>query len=155
MIWCIKTYIYTIHYVKPIGQLLFKKHFQKVDQHAGGKWLIHDTKGRNMEYADGRISFTCDAMLLNIMMFTMWLAHDWHGACCIKFLTKTSKQYTWKLNICGHTMTLPKLVIWQKVLYRTSCHWYPIIGICNQLYTPQHIHMVLSCLHLLWLNCSL
>ena len=50
MIWCIKTYI--IAYVKiqkikiynpvcqtysPIGVL------QKVDQHAGGKWLIHDT----------------------------------------------------------------------------------------------------------------
>ena len=27
----------TIHYVKPI---------QKMDQHAGGKWLIHDTKRR-------------------------------------------------------------------------------------------------------------
>ena len=23
-----------------------KIYFQKVDQHAGGKWLIHDTKGR-------------------------------------------------------------------------------------------------------------
>ena len=23
-----------------------KVDFQKVDQHAGGKWLIHDTKGR-------------------------------------------------------------------------------------------------------------
>ena len=22
--------------------------FQKVDQHAGGKWLIHDTKRRNV-----------------------------------------------------------------------------------------------------------
>ena len=54
MIWCIKTYIIayvkiqkneTIHYVKPTAQLLFKKiNFQKVDQHAGGKWLIHETK---------------------------------------------------------------------------------------------------------------
>ena len=35
---------YTIHYVKPTAQLLFKIDFQKVDQHAGGKWLIHDTK---------------------------------------------------------------------------------------------------------------
>ena len=24
----------------------FKNDFQKVDQHAGGKWLIHDTKRR-------------------------------------------------------------------------------------------------------------
>ena len=24
----------------------FKIYFQKVDQHAGGKWLIHDTKHR-------------------------------------------------------------------------------------------------------------
>ena len=36
----------TIHYVKPTAQLLFKIDFQKVDQHAGGKWLIHDTKRR-------------------------------------------------------------------------------------------------------------
>ena len=55
MIWCIKTYI--IAYVKtpkkkdslsimsnlqPNCCLEFD--FQKVDQHAGGKWLIHDTK---------------------------------------------------------------------------------------------------------------
>ena len=55
MIWCIKTYIiayvkthkrYIIHYVKPIAQLFLKSDFQKVDQHAGGKWLIHDTKRR-------------------------------------------------------------------------------------------------------------
>ena len=56
MIWCIKTYIiayvktqkirFIIHYVKPTAQLLFKIRFPKVDQHAGGKWLIHDTKRR-------------------------------------------------------------------------------------------------------------
>ena len=37
---------YTIQYVKPTAQLVFKINFQKVDQHAGGKWLIHDTKRR-------------------------------------------------------------------------------------------------------------
>ena len=37
---------YAIHYVKPTAQLLFKIDFQQVDQHAGGKWLIHDTKRR-------------------------------------------------------------------------------------------------------------
>ena len=53
MIWCIKTYIiayvktqkkirFIIHYVKRC----LKFDFQKVDQHAGGKWLIHDTKRR-------------------------------------------------------------------------------------------------------------
>ena len=36
---------FIIHYVKPTAQLL-KFDFQKVDQHAGGKWLIHDTKCR-------------------------------------------------------------------------------------------------------------
>ena len=56
MIWCIKSYIiayvkiqkirYTIHHVTPTAQLLFKIDFQKVDQHAGGKWSIHDTKRR-------------------------------------------------------------------------------------------------------------
>ena len=56
MIWCIKTNIiayiktqkirYIIHYVKPTAQLLFKFDFQKMDRHAGGKWLIHDTKRR-------------------------------------------------------------------------------------------------------------
>ena len=35
---------YGIHYVKPTAQLLFKIRFQKVDKHAGGKWLTHDTK---------------------------------------------------------------------------------------------------------------
>ena len=32
--------------VKPTAQLWLKIDFQKVDQHAGGKWLIHDTKRR-------------------------------------------------------------------------------------------------------------
>ena len=55
MIWCIKTY--TIAYVKiqknedilsimPNLQPCLKVDFQKVDQHARGKWLIHDTKRR-------------------------------------------------------------------------------------------------------------
>ena len=35
---------YTIQYVEPTAQPVFKIDFQKVDQHAGGKWLIHDTK---------------------------------------------------------------------------------------------------------------
>ena len=53
MIWCVKTYI--IDYVKTKKYSLsimsnlqpnccVKFDFQKVDQHAGGKWLIHDTK---------------------------------------------------------------------------------------------------------------
>ena len=53
MIWCITTYI--IAYVKTqkirfMSNLqpncCLKFDFQKVDQHAGGKWLIHDTKRR-------------------------------------------------------------------------------------------------------------
>ena len=36
-------YIYIIAYVK---MQFFFQNFQKVDQHAGGKWLIHDTKRR-------------------------------------------------------------------------------------------------------------
>ena len=53
MIWCNKTY--TIAYVKIQKMKLsimsnlqpnccLKIDFQKVDKHAGGKWLIHDTK---------------------------------------------------------------------------------------------------------------
>ena len=30
-------------YVKLTDQLLFQLDFQNVDQHTGGKWLIHDT----------------------------------------------------------------------------------------------------------------
>ena len=41
-----KKWRYTIYYVKPTAQLLFKSHYQKMDQHAGGKWLIHATKHR-------------------------------------------------------------------------------------------------------------
>ena len=37
---------FIIHYVKHTAQLLFKIRFPKGDQHAGGKWLIHDTKRR-------------------------------------------------------------------------------------------------------------
>ena len=56
MIWSIKTY--TIAYVQiqknDILSIMsnlqpnccLKVDFQKVDQHAGGKWLIHDTKRR-------------------------------------------------------------------------------------------------------------
>ena len=56
MIWCIKTYIIAYvktqkirvinHYVKSTAQLFKKIDFPKVDQHAGGKWLIHDAKRR-------------------------------------------------------------------------------------------------------------
>ena len=56
MIWCIKTYIiayvktqkirFITHYVKSTAHCYLKFDFQKVDQHAGGKWLIHDTKRR-------------------------------------------------------------------------------------------------------------
>ena len=41
-----KKWRYTIQYVKPTAQLVYKINFQKVDQHAGGKWLIYDTKRR-------------------------------------------------------------------------------------------------------------
>ena len=59
MIWCIKTYIIAyvktqtnkIHYPLSIMSNLqpnccLEFDFQKVDQHAGGKWLIHDSKRR-------------------------------------------------------------------------------------------------------------
>ena len=39
-----KEWRYTIQYVNPTVQLVFQIDFQKVDQHSGGKWLIHDTK---------------------------------------------------------------------------------------------------------------
>ena len=56
IIWCNKTYNwvcqntkkrrFTVDYVKPTAQLLFKRQFPKVDKHTGGTWLIHDTKRR-------------------------------------------------------------------------------------------------------------
>ena len=57
MTWCIKThkiaYVKT-HTKKDISSIMsnpqpnccLKFDFQKVDQHTGGKWLIHDTKRR-------------------------------------------------------------------------------------------------------------
>ena len=55
MIWGIKTCIIAYVKIKKIKYILsimsnlqpnccLKIDFQKVDQHAGGKWLIHDTK---------------------------------------------------------------------------------------------------------------
>ena len=35
-----------IPYVNLTNLLIFKLDFQKVDQHTGGKWLIHGTKRR-------------------------------------------------------------------------------------------------------------
>ena len=57
MIWCIKTYIIAYVKTKKNWDILsimsnlqpnccLKLNFPKVDQHAGGKWLIHDTKRR-------------------------------------------------------------------------------------------------------------
>ena len=37
---------FIIHYVNLQPNCCLKIDFQKVDQHAGGKWLIHDTKRR-------------------------------------------------------------------------------------------------------------
>ena len=39
-----KKWKYTNEYVKPTAQPVFK--IEKADQHAGGTWLIHDTKRR-------------------------------------------------------------------------------------------------------------
>ena len=55
MIWCIKIYIIAYVKTRKKSDILsimsnlqpnycLKLDFQKVDQHAGGKWLIHDTK---------------------------------------------------------------------------------------------------------------
>ena len=56
MTWCIKTWLHMSKHKKKIDSLsimsnlqpncCLKFDFQKVDQHAGGKWLIHDTKRR-------------------------------------------------------------------------------------------------------------
>ena len=54
MIWCVKTYIIANKKNEDILSIMsnqqpnccLKVDFQKVDQHAGGKWLIHDTKRR-------------------------------------------------------------------------------------------------------------
>ena len=57
MIWCIKTYIIAYVKIQKNEDILsimsnlqpnccLKVDFKKVDQHAGGKWLIHDTKRR-------------------------------------------------------------------------------------------------------------
>ena len=55
MIWCIKTYIIAYVKIQKNEDILssmsnlqpnwcLKTDFLKADQHAGGKWLIHDTK---------------------------------------------------------------------------------------------------------------
>ena len=57
MIWCIKSYIIAYAKIQQNEDIpssmsnlqpnwCLKIDFQKVDQHAGGKWLIHDTKVR-------------------------------------------------------------------------------------------------------------
>ena len=57
MIWCIKTFLIAYVEIQKNEYILsdisnlqpnscLKIDFQKVDQHAGGKWLIHDTKRR-------------------------------------------------------------------------------------------------------------
>ena len=56
MIWCIKTYIiayvkikkwrYTVHYVKLQPNCCLEIDLKRVELHAGGKWLNHDTKRR-------------------------------------------------------------------------------------------------------------
>ena len=69
MIWCIRTK--TIAYVKiqKIEDILsimsnlqpnccIKVDLQKVDQHAGGKWLIHDTK-RHMDNQVQSLKLPC------------------------------------------------------------------------------------------------
>ena len=54
----IKKWRLAVHYVKPTAQLLFKSRFQKVDQHAGGKWLIHDNK-RHKDYQLQSLKLPC------------------------------------------------------------------------------------------------
>ena len=57
MIWCIKTYMIAYVKIQKNENILssmsnlqpnwcLKIDFQKVGQHTGGKWLIHDTKRR-------------------------------------------------------------------------------------------------------------
>ena len=58
-----------------------KFHFQKVDQHAGGKWLIHDTKRRKDNQLQSlklrcRISKKFDFQKLDQHAGGKWLIHD-------------------------------------------------------------------------------
>ena len=41
-----KKWRFTVHQVKPTAYLILKVDSLKMDQHIGGKWLIHDTKRR-------------------------------------------------------------------------------------------------------------
>ena len=67
--------IYTIQYVKPTAQLVFKNRFLKVDQHAGGKWFIHDTKRRKDNQLQS-LKLPC-----RISKLSSWMWHKgvrWH-----------------------------------------------------------------------------
>ena len=65
---------YTIHYVKPTAQLLFESRFPKVDQHAGDKWLIHDTK-RHKDNNDNYVSwwYYCPACRTSLIATIFWV----------------------------------------------------------------------------------
>ena len=49
--------------------------FQKVDQHAGGKWLIYDTKHRK----DIQLQSLCDYGPANIASFAIFIHHREFG----------------------------------------------------------------------------
>ena len=50
-------------YVKPTDQFLFQLDFQKVDRHAGGKWIIQSTK-----HSKGNLLFLYLREARNILM---------------------------------------------------------------------------------------
>ena len=71
MIWCIKSYIIASFKIQKNEDILssmsnlqpnwcLKIDFQKVDQHAGGKWLIHDTKRRKDNQLQSLLYYVSD-----------------------------------------------------------------------------------------------
>ena len=75
-----KKWSYTIHYVKPTAQLLFKSRVQKkVDRHAGGKGLIHDTKRRKDNQLQS-LKLSCRISKLSSYMW--YKGVRWHHADC-------------------------------------------------------------------------
>ena len=126
-----------------------KVDFQKMDKHAGGKWLIHDTKTPQESLLSGHANF-----LRLIVPFGIWQTdkqgrienHYARVMCNITILLKISRHmlsihlFPEHWNMSNHSLS--KIVYRINVSFYTRCN---MIAMVSSVYIPKNPCMTLLC----------
>ena len=161
MIWCIQTYIIAYVKIRKNEDILssmsnlqpnwcLKIDFQKVGQHAGGKWLFHDTKRRRDNQLQS-LKLPCRHGLVRTNIFTKQQRHFNDERYYFQTYLTVFIQYTTKHSTFLHIHIYIYILTTLTMVFAQSDAWYesqfsvlsairqttckPIRGICiNDVY---------------------